>query len=150
CALPISGTPYEVLLGRLGNEVLLAMGEDWLTFPKADPSAANYMEATGHAIAPEFIEYWSSHGLDLGDEGISFRESLALFGYPISEPQMETNSSGDTVLTQWFERARFELHPDNPEGQQVLLGLLGNEVLAAAQPGPPEIPSAGEVLAQGL
>jgi hypothetical protein len=42
------------------------------------------------------------------------REALALFGYPITEPAMETNSSGDTVLTQWFERARFECHPTIP------------------------------------
>nr|MBA2454691.1 ScyD/ScyE family protein [Chloroflexia bacterium] len=59
-----------------------------------------------------------------------------LFGYPISQAEMETNAAGDTVLTQWFERARFEFHPDNPEGQQVLLGLLGVEVLAAGQPEP--------------
>jgi len=29
------------------------------------------------------------------------------------------------VIVQWFERARFELHPDG----KVLLGLLGNELL---------------------
>lgn len=147
-----AGTPYEVLLGRLGNEVLLAMDRDWMTFPKADPSAENYMAATGHAIAPEFYAYWSSNGLDLGDDGVSFRESLALFGYPISPAEMETNMAGDTVLTQWFERARFEYHPDNPEGQQVLLGLLGSELLELQSepepPGPP--PAAGDVIATGL
>jgi hypothetical protein len=41
---------------------------------------------------------------------------------------METNAAGDTVLTQWFERARFEYHPDKPREFKVLLGLLGNEV----------------------
>jgi hypothetical protein len=41
---------------------------------------------------------------------------------------METNSSGDTVETQWFERARFECHPNNPPEFRVVLGLLGNEV----------------------
>jgi hypothetical protein len=40
---------------------------------------------------------------------------------------METNASGDTVLTQWFERARMEWHPTNPPGFRVLLGLLGTE-----------------------
>ena len=28
--------------------------------------------------------------------------------------------------TQWFERARFECHPNNPSEYRVLLGLLGN------------------------
>lgn len=135
-----AGTVYEVLLGRLGNEVLLMQGRDWQTFEKSDPSEANYMDVTGFAVAPEFIDYWSSHGLDFGEPGFSFRESLALFGYPISQAEMETNAAGDTVLTQWFERARFEFHPDNPEGQQVLLGLLGVEVLDDAEPPPPPEP----------
>ena len=59
---------------------------------------------------------------------MSERESLALFGYPISAAQVETNSSGERVLTQWFERARFEYHPTNPEPYRVLLGRLGAEV----------------------
>jgi len=139
-----AGTSYEVLLGRLGNEVLLEMGRDWFTFPTGDPSDEHYFAETGHAIGNEFSDYWSSHGLDLGDTGISFAESLALFGYPISEPAMETNLAGDTVLTQWFERARFELHPDNPDGQQVLLGLLGAELMEL-QAGP-----ALDVIASGL
>ena len=148
-----AGTPYEVLLGRLGNEVLLEMDRDWTTFPQADPSAEHYFAETGHAIGAEFWEYWSSHGLDLGDDGVSFAESLALFGFPISEPAMETNSSGDTVLTQWFERARFEHHPDNPEEFQVLLGLLGNEILEYRDGGeepPPPPDGVGEVIAEGL
>jgi len=35
-------------------------------------------------------------------------------------------------LTQWFERARFEWHPDKPVEYKVLLGRLGDEVLRAA------------------
>ncbi len=42
---------------------------------------------------------------------------------------MERNSSGDTVLTQWFERARFEYHPDKPEPYKVLLGRLSADLL---------------------
>jgi hypothetical protein len=60
---------------------------------------------------------------------VSFRESVALFGYPLSEPMPETNADGDTVLTQYFERAVFEYHPDNPIEYQVLLRRLGVEVL---------------------
>jgi hypothetical protein len=40
-------------------------------------------------------------------------------------------------LTQWFERARFEYHPDNATEFQVLLGRLGAEVLAGEEPEPP-------------
>jgi hypothetical protein len=124
-------TPYEVLLGRLGAELLLAHGRNWTEFPSADPSAPHYIPATGHAIAPEFWDYWSSHGLDLGDPSVSFRESLALFGYPLSEPMTETNADGDTVLTQYFERAVFEYHPQNQDPYKILLRRLGADVLAA-------------------
>jgi hypothetical protein len=134
-AHPENVAPYDVLLGRLGDDRLRQVGIDWQTLPKADPSAPHYFAASGHAIAHEpFWRYWSTHGLELGDRGVSERESLALFGLPIGEPQVETNSSGDTVLTQWFERARFEDHGD----KGVLLGLLGNEVRANAAPSAPE------------
>lgn len=123
-----AGTPYEVLLGRLGAQILAIQGRDWRTFPKADPNAPHYFAQTGHAIAPEFWDFWSGYGLNFDDEGISLRESLLLFGYPLSEAAMETNADGDTVLTQWFERAVFELHPDNPVDQQVLLRRLGVEL----------------------
>ncbi len=127
---PENAAPYNVLLGRLGVEVLARQGRDWTAFPKASPSAAHYFKETGHAIthAP-FWAYWSSHGLEFdGRRGTSRAESLALFGYPISGTQMETNAHGDTVLTQWFERARLEYHPGKPAPYKVLLGRLGAEL----------------------
>ncbi len=128
----LAGTPYEVLLGRLGVEVLQRQGREWTSLPKADPAAPNYFAGTGHAIAPEFWNYWREHGLQLdGTTEVTFQESLALFGYPISQPHIEINSSGDRVLTQWFERARFEYHPDKPEQYRVLLGRLAAELLSA-------------------
>ena len=35
-------------------------------------------------------------------------------------------------MVQWFERARFELHPENAPPYNLLLGLLGNEIRARA------------------
>ncbi len=125
---PENTAPYNVLLGLLGEEVLQQEGRDAAALPKADSSAPHYYKETGHAIADVFWGYWSSHGLDLGDGVITERESLALFGYPISEAQMERASDGQQYLTQWFERARFEYHPENPDPNKVLLGLLGNEM----------------------
>jgi dipeptidyl aminopeptidase/acylaminoacyl peptidase len=121
-----------VLLGRLGDDRLLQQGRDWQAFPKADPGVPNYFAETGHAITPQFIDYWRSHGLEQGDPGVSFGESLALFGYPLSEAQTEEVEPGVVVLTQWFERARFEYHPANPAPYQVLLGRLGAEIRATA------------------
>src|SRR5207249_4110626 len=99
-------------------------------FPKGRPQAGcQYFETTGHSVCEPFLSYWRTHGLEFdGRRGTGYAESLALFGLPLSEPAMETNSSGFTVLTQWFERARFEYLPNNPDPYKVLLGRLGAEV----------------------
>ena len=54
-------------------------------------------------------------------------------GYPITDAYNEKNDAdGKTYLTQYFERARFEYHPESSDPKfKVLLGLLGKEGLAA-------------------
>lgn len=129
-----TGGPYEVHLGRLGAED--AQARDLLetkVFQPVDSSDAGddceHAAETGQIVCSEFLTYWRSHGLELGESGVSYRESLALFGYPISRPFTETNTDGDIVLTQYFERAVFEYHPDNDAPYQVLLRRLGVEAM---------------------
>jgi hypothetical protein len=131
---PENARPYDVLLGRLGDEQLRRQGREWKSFPQGRPrSGCQFFEITAHLVCEPFLGYWRTHGLEFdGRQGVSYAESLALFGLPLSEPAMETNSSGDSVLTQWFERARFELHPNNPDPYKVLLGRLGAEGQASA------------------
>jgi ELWxxDGT repeat protein len=138
---PENAGPYDVLLGRLGDERLLQLGRNWQSEPRERGPQAGclWFEQTGHNVCDQsggglgFKSYWQSHGL--ADSRLdSYGRSLALFGLPLTEPKMETNSSGDTVLTQWFERARFEFHPNNPDAYKVLLGLLGSEIAANQQP----------------
>jgi hypothetical protein len=132
---PENTSPYDVLLGRLGDEALARQGRDWRAIPKANPAAPHYVAATGHAIASQFWPFWSSQGLEFdGRPGKSFRESLALFGLPLSEVAPEVSpTDGKTYLTQWFERARFEFHPENKAPHDVLLGLLSHELAVASQ-----------------
>ncbi len=98
-AHPENRAPYDVLLGRLGDEQLRRQGRDWQTFPKGQPQpGCQFFETTGHSVCEPFLGYWRTHGLEFdGRAGTSYEESLALFGLPLSEPQPETNSSGDTV-----------------------------------------------------
>jgi len=138
---PENRAPYDVLLGRLGDDSLRQKGIDWQKEPRTNPqSGCLYFETTGHNVCDQtrglgFKTYWQTHGLEFdGRRGFSYQESLALFGLPLTEPRMETNASGDRVLTQWFERARFEWHPNNPEAFRVLLGLLGNELRSPLTP----------------
>ena len=120
---PEKAAPYNILLGRLGDSILRDRGDDWFTFPKGQPQAGcQYFAETQHTVCGEFLKYWQSNGL--ADPALDrYNRSLQLFGYPLSEPRTETNRNGDTVTTQWFERARFEYH----EGKGVLLGLLAKE-----------------------
>jgi hypothetical protein len=45
---------------------------------------------------------------------------VAVFGFPISEPFEEGG-----MLVQYFERSRFEYHPELADGSHVLLTRLG-------------------------
>jgi len=78
----------------------------------ADAQQRTCFAQTGHCIGGRFAQYWQQNG------------GLPLFGYPLTD---ELTEDGRTV--QYFERQRFELHPENAPPYDVLLGLLGEEVL---------------------
>lgn len=97
----------------------------------AQPAGSvRYFPETGHTLAGEFRSYYETHGLEMGDRGVSVRESLGLFGYPVSEPFDEINpDTGRVLRVQYFERARMELHPENQPPYRVLLGRLAASAL---------------------
>ena len=139
-AHPANQPPYNVLLGRMGAERLAQLGRDPLAEgqePGPRPGCRWFAE-TSHNVCDQaagqgFKRYWESNGLRIA--GLSaYDRSLALFGYPLTEARMEPSAEGGMVLTQWFERARFEWHPDQIDQYKVLLGLLGREVRGVASP----------------
>ncbi|NJP05741.1 MAG: hypothetical protein HC837_09030 [Chloroflexaceae bacterium] len=132
--------PYDVQLGRLGVEVLEQQNRDWFTFERSGPQPdCPFFETTGQSICGRFLEAWRANGIELdGQPGYSEIENLALFGLPISQPITDTLSDGNTYQVQWFERARFEYHPQQDVPFQVLFGLLGNEIQQAPPSTPPE------------
>jgi len=126
---PENARPYDVLLGRLGVDRLVQQGRDWFTFPKSEPKTdCRFFPETGHNVCGAILAAWRASGLEFdGRRGKSEAESLALFGLPLSDAQTET-IEGKDYSVQWFERARFELHPENQPPYDVLLGRLGAEV----------------------
>ena len=67
-----------------------------------------------HNLGGGFLEYWRAHG------------GLPIFGYPMTE---EFSEGGYTV--QYFERNRFEYHPEYAgTPYSVLLGRLGADMTA--------------------
>src|SRR5262249_46283190 len=109
----------DVLLGRLGVELLERRGIDWRTLPTVTgaPAGCRYFPETRHSLCPPFRVYWERHG------------GLAIFGLPISEAQEEAASDGHRYKVQYFERNRFEYHPEQPPPSDVLLGRLGAELM---------------------
>jgi hypothetical protein len=111
------GTQYEVLLGLLGKQ-----------FHAPDPPAARlptghqYFAETGHNVPTVFYDYWRTHG------------GLFVNGYPISEPVQERGSDGKMYLVQYFERARYEHHPELAAPFNVLLGHLGRQAWETRKP----------------
>ncbi|HMA34830.1 MAG TPA: PQQ-binding-like beta-propeller repeat protein [Chloroflexia bacterium] len=77
-------------------------------------AAPRYFPETGHTLQGRFREYWDTHG------------GLAQQGYPLSDELSEKNAlDGKTYTVQYFERAVFELHPENRPPYDVLLSQLG-------------------------
>ncbi|MEI6043058.1 MAG: hypothetical protein WCS37_01585 [Chloroflexota bacterium] len=94
---------------------------------------SSYFKETGHNLSNTFKKYWEEHG------------GLWLYGFPISEEFQE----GDNIV-QYFERNRFEYHPE-AKGTiyEVQLGLLGLNVTAGRKESgdPPFQPIDAETLA---
>ncbi len=140
---PQNPPEYRVLLGRMGAERLAQLGRD----PFAEPRDAGpqlgclWFETTRQNVCDQapgvgFKSYWETNGLQI--PGLdSYQRSLALFGLPLTAAQPEPGPDGELILTQWFERARFEWHPNNPDPFRVLLGRLGSEVRPGAGTQPP-------------
>ncbi len=127
---PENKAPYDVLLGRLGADRLAQRGYDWQAVPRetAQPGC-RYFSETGRNVCGNILTAWRANGLNLdGRRGFSESENLALFGLPLTGLISEQLSDGRAYQVQYFERARFELHPENKAPYNVLLGLLGNEV----------------------
>ncbi len=113
------GTPNEVLLGLLGNTLVEGRLSEGPFQPKQASNAAGsqYFAQTQHNVASPFIEYWRANG------------GLPVYGLPRSEAFEEKSATDGKVYTvQYFERNRFEYHPENRGTKfEMLLGLLGTE-----------------------
>ncbi len=104
-----------VEIGRLGAEALLARGVP-VAVAAAQPKCRFFPE-TRHNLCEPFKSFWQSHG------------GLAIFGLPITEAHAEASpTDGRTYTVQYFERNRFEHHPEHPAAFRVQLGLLGSEI----------------------
>jgi hypothetical protein len=91
-----------------------------------------YFPETDHYVCDEFLEFFETRG------------GLEIFGYPLTEA-FDDPARG--LRVQYFQRARMEFHPYNPEPYQVQLGLLGDELdYSSPPPNPPSDPAVNNSL----
>jgi hypothetical protein len=118
---PNAPAAARVQLSRVG--AILTAGREaeppflWRT--AADDPARDFFAASGHTLGGAFRWFWQTRG------------GLPVFGYPISEEFVELNPfDGREYLVQYFERARFEYHPEHAgTDQEVQLAHLGRQLL---------------------
>jgi hypothetical protein len=93
---------------------------------------------TGKTIKGVFLDYWKAHG------------GLAQQGYPITNLVREKSElDGREYTMQYFERAVFELHPENKPPYNVLLSQLGALRYKMKYAGTTTTPGTGATLPEG-
>ncbi|MEO8289025.1 MAG: hypothetical protein ABI670_21650 [Chloroflexota bacterium] len=118
---PENVAPYDVLLSLLGSTLYSSKYNGNAPGQQASNTRARTFPETGKTIGGVFRTYWEQNG------------GLAQQGYPISNEFKEKSATdGKTYTVQYFERAVFELHPENAgKPSEVLLSLLGTFRLGA-------------------
>ncbi len=119
--LPVLGA--MAALGGVGMGVSLSQAQP--------ASNCRAFPETGQQICGRFLTYWAQHG------------GLAQQGYPLSGEFTEVSDlDGKPYTVQYFERAVFELHPENQPPYDVLLSQLGT--FRAKEKYPNGFPSNGQ------
>lgn len=110
---------WYVSLSQLGRR--LAEGRTEAAFAPvpagAEDANTTYFPQTGHNLRFGFREFWRRNG------------GIPIFGYPLSEEFTEISpDDGREYTVQYFERAKFEYHPETP-GRTIQLARLGAQAL---------------------
>jgi hypothetical protein len=92
--------------------------------PATSPTAAptpppiQFFPQTDYSVGFGFLHFFQKHG------------GVTVFGYPISQEMPVLQPDGQILTVQYFQRARFEYHPEFAgTPYEVELGLLGDQYL---------------------
>lgn len=122
---PENAREHQVQLSLLGAQAIDTDTRLGLKQQQAQPPApcgsdttCMSFDQTRHTLRGWFQGHWLANG------------GLRVFGYPLTEEFKLRYSNGVDYTVQYFERNRFEAHPENTNGRyKVLLGRLGAEEL---------------------
>jgi len=96
---PENGRSYDVLLGRIGAERLGQPARDQRAARRETDPSCRFFAETGRSACGAILAAWRASGLNLdGDPRISERESMALFGLPLTDAQAEDTPGGRFMI----------------------------------------------------
>jgi hypothetical protein len=104
--IPENPPELRVRVTELGRYFYTSPGQE-LPIPPNFP-ACRYFQETRKQVCYAFLDYFEANG------------EAAQFGYPLSNFEIQ-----DELIVQYFQRARFEWHPELPQGKRVTLTDLG-------------------------
>jgi hypothetical protein len=111
---PHTGLLHRVFALIASAVLVLIAAAAPLTQRAAAQAECRLFSETGRQVCGRFLEYWTQNG------------GLAQQGFPISATMQErSDTDGKNYTVQYFERAVFEMHPENQRPNDVLLSLLG-------------------------
>lgn len=110
---PENQPPYDIQLGLLGEELVIDTGKKSGPLPVEEIPAASdptchYFAEVRQKVCNSFLTYYRAQG------------GLDMFGFPVSG---YLNEGG--LIVQYFQRARFEWHPEKAAGQRVQTAPIG-------------------------
>jgi len=103
--------PWFLLRSLLIIVITLGWG---ISFAQSDVTSQGdevYIPESGHYISGDFLRTY-----------LSVPNPEIIFGYPITDAYQEQNHNR---IVQYFEKARFDLHPENPPDLRVVVSPLG-------------------------
>ena len=98
-----------------------------LLVPKNFPACQKFVE-TGKEVCYAFLDFFNAHG------------GVTQFGYPISNFELQ-----DERIVQYFQRARFEWHPEHARGERVELTDLGSRYFRVHSEAPGRLLNNGDI-----
>jgi hypothetical protein len=102
--------------------LVLCLGSLAFALPGRAQGGSRYFPETGHYVRGDFLEFYESHP-----------QAEQIYGFPIT---VAYPKEPDGRIVQYFEKARFELHPELPDSLRVQLSQLGKYMYTPGQPLP--------------
>jgi len=120
----IAGLLYNEIVSRIARFLLVfSLFLGFLALPAsvaAQDETSHYFAETGHSVSGDFWQFYKN-----------FPNAQTVFGFPLTEAFTDAESGRQI---QYFNRARFEFHPEYPAGQRVLLSPLGENLYVSGGP----------------